>query len=254
MAVSIIGSGNVATVLSRLFKKAGYEIAEIISRNEVTGSQLAEAVGCNYSANIHSISKQTTLVVICLSDESLKNISGKVNYGHTLTVHTAGSVSMEILKNVSVNYGVLYPLQSLRKEMKDIPHIPFLLNANNLEALTFLEDISRKLSGNYRVVEDEQRLKLHLAAVISSNFSNHLFALADDFCRKEGVEFSLLLPLLNEIVARLSEYPPKDMQTGPAVRGDQSTIAAHLALLDKYPALKNLYQQFTESIRSFHQS
>jgi hypothetical protein len=38
------------------------------------------------------------------------------------------------------------------------------------------------------------------------------------------------------------------MQTGPAVRGDQSTMNAHLDLLNDKPELKELYQKLSQSI------
>ena len=53
------------------------------------------------------------------------------NIHDKLVLHTAGSVSKDVLKNISYNYGVLYPLQSLRKESHEIPEIPFLVDGNN---------------------------------------------------------------------------------------------------------------------------
>jgi hypothetical protein len=38
------------------------------------------------------------------------------------------------------------------------------------------------------------------------------------------------------------------MQTGPAIRGDQSTIDIHLDLLSGKPELKELYQKLSQSI------
>ena len=38
------------------------------------------------------------------------------------------------------------------------------------------------------------------------------------------------------------------MQTGPALRGDQSTVNAHLDLLNGKPELKELYQKLSQSI------
>jgi hypothetical protein len=38
------------------------------------------------------------------------------------------------------------------------------------------------------------------------------------------------------------------MQTGPAIRGDQSTINVHLDLLAGKPELKDLYQKLSQSI------
>ena len=51
---------------------------------------------------------------------------------------------------------------------------------------------------------DDQRLKLHLAAVLCNNFVNHLYALTERYCKMEGLDFQLLLPLIKETAARWS--------------------------------------------------
>jgi predicted short-subunit dehydrogenase-like oxidoreductase (DUF2520 family) len=89
---------------------------------------------------------------------------------------------------------------------------------------------------------------MHLAAVFCNNFTNHLYALADQFCKKEGIQFSVLLPLIEETAVRLRQMPASTSQTGPAVRNDTATIDKHLALLEKYPQLQLIYSMFTKSI------
>jgi predicted short-subunit dehydrogenase-like oxidoreductase (DUF2520 family) len=248
MTISIVGSGNVASVLSKLMLRSGHEICEIISRNEATGKQLAEEIGCRQHTNIYGVNDKSQLVVLCINDLGIKKIAEGGNYGNRLLLHTAGSMSMYILSKAAVNYGVLYPLQSLRKEMKEIPEIPFLIDANSEEAYTLLSDLANDLSSQVRRANDEERLKLHLAAVVSSNFSNHLYRLAEDYCKQEGVEFGLLLPLIKETAVRLAQHSPANMQTGPAIRGDEETIQLHLSLLNRYPDLQKIYAVLSESI------
>jgi predicted short-subunit dehydrogenase-like oxidoreductase (DUF2520 family) len=101
-----------------------------------------------------------------------------------------------------------------------------------------------------RVVEanDETRVKLHLAAVMVNNFTNHLYALIEKYCKDENLDFYLLQPLIRETASRLETISPAKSQTGPAIRGDYTTIEKHLALLNKYPQLKKVYELFSESI------
>ncbi|HNH22903.1 MAG TPA: DUF2520 domain-containing protein, partial [Ferruginibacter sp.] len=168
--------------------------------------------------------------------------------GNKLILHTAGSVPKDVLKEISTNYGVLYPLQSLRREMAYTGDIPLLIDANSDEALTLLEDFARTLSGNVSTASDEQRLKLHVAAVVVSNFTNHLYALAEEFCRNEQVDFKLLVPLIQETANRTAYQSPAAMQTGPAIRNDIFTLDKHLRQLADHPALKYIYLKLTDSI------
>ena len=92
------------------------------------------------------------------------------------------------------------------------------------------------------------RLGFHLAAVFCNNFVNHLYALAERFCRTEEIDFNLLLPLIKETALRVNDLSPSVAQTGPAIRQDTDTIEKHLTLLKNYPQLTRIYTLLTESI------
>jgi predicted short-subunit dehydrogenase-like oxidoreductase (DUF2520 family) len=157
---------------------------------------------------------------------------------------------MDILKTVTTHYGVFYPLQSLRKEMKTLPETPIYWEASDTIAKNKLEALAHSIAGE-KVAEagDDARLKLHVAAVFVSNFTNYLYTLADDYCRQEGLDFKQLLPLIEETAMRIKEISPKEAQTGPAIRHDEETIQKHLALLTHYPELKKIYEILTASIQ-----
>ena len=99
-------------------------------------------------------------------------------------------------------------------------------------------------------MDDVQRRKMHLAAVISGNFSNHLFTLVNQYCKTEKLDFSLLQPMLYETVARLSYSNPAEMQTGPAIRNDIETMNRHMEMLAHNEDLSEVYEMFSSLIIS----
>ena len=248
MKISIVGSGNVATVLGKLLKHTGFNIEEIISRNKTHASNLAEKLNAVAIDNFSAITKSSDVYIIAVSDDAIETISNQINVDNKIVVHTCGSVSINVLKHISKNYGVLYPLQSLRKEIAYTPIIPFLIDANNEETKKIITELVSSISNNIIYADDEQRMQYHLAAVVTSNFSNHLFTLTKAYCKSNNIDFSLLLPVIEETVTRMQVYDPAKMQTGPAVRNDQSTIQKHLALLNDFPELKNIYKMMSNSI------
>jgi predicted short-subunit dehydrogenase-like oxidoreductase (DUF2520 family) len=175
-------------------------------------------------------------------------VAGQLQLAKRLVVHTAGSVPMDVLKNASPNYGILYPLQSLRKEMEKLPEIPFLIDGNTPDDLAVIGEFSSTLSNQVQKANDEQRSKIHLAAVMVSNFTNHLYALAHQYCQREQLDFNMLLPLIISIAERLRDFEPAAVQTGPAARRDERTINKHLELLNDHPQLREFYWLFTKSI------
>ena len=52
---------------------------------------------------------------------------------------------------------------------------------------------------------------------------------------------------------KVLEIGPQKAQTGPAIRGDEKTIAAHLAELQDKEKLAKIYKELSESIRGHHQ-
>jgi predicted short-subunit dehydrogenase-like oxidoreductase (DUF2520 family) len=250
MNIVIIGSGNVAAVLGRKFKAAGHTILQVYSRNASAASILAyewDSESTNYKS---LISKQADFYLVAVNDDSIADVVDNLRLPGKVVAHTAASVPMEILKEVSENYGVFYPLQSLRKEMTDLPDVPVFFDGSNDNTKRKLEELAHTISPE-KVAEagDTERLKLHVAAVLVSNFTNHLYTLAADYCRKEGLDFKQLLPLIEETALRIRTMPPREAQTGPAIRHDGDTIHKHLDLLQNHPHLKNIYVLLTESIQ-----
>jgi hypothetical protein len=92
------------------------------------------------------------------------------------------------------------------------------------------------------------RLRLHTAAVIVNNFTNYLYSVAEVFCEKEMVDFNLLKPLIKETADRIMDNSPREVQTGPAVRKDITTLDKHLRLLAAHPKVRTLYMRMTDGI------
>ena len=250
MDIVIIGSGNVAAVLGRKFKAAGHTIVQIYSRNASAASALAyefDSESTNYKI---MISKTADVYLIAVADDAINEVVNELHLPGKVVAHTAAAVPKEILKTVTDHYGVFYPLQSLRKEMTSLPDIPVFFDGSDDIVKSKLEMLAHSIA-KVKVMQanDDDRLKLHVAAVIVSNFTNHLYVLAAEYCSKEGLDFKQLLPLIEETSLRIKTSSPKEAQTGPAIRHDKETIQKHLELLKSYPQLKNIYLLMTESIQ-----
>jgi predicted short-subunit dehydrogenase-like oxidoreductase (DUF2520 family) len=251
MKIVLLGSGNVATCLGRLCLFANYEVLQVFGRTPASVEELAKEMNAEPVTEWSAISKDADFYIAALSDGALAAFADNLQLEKGIIVHTAGAVSMEVLSGVSKNYGVLYPLQSLRKEIVHYHHIPLLVDGNTPDNKTIIANFAASLSGKTGFANDADRLRLHLAAVLVSNFTNHLFTIANDFCLQEKIDFNLLLPLMEHTVSRLHSFPPNQIQTGPAVRNDLTSIQNHLDLLKDYPNIAHLYQVMTQSIQAY---
>jgi predicted short-subunit dehydrogenase-like oxidoreductase (DUF2520 family) len=252
MKTVIIGAGNVATVLGEIIIAAGHPLLQIVARDEARAAALARGLGCAWTTRYADIETAADLYIVALSDSALEELGRQLRLRDRLVVHTAGAASANVLAPVSARTGVLYPLQSLRAAIRPFPPIPFLVDTTRSEDLPLLEAFARTLSGQVRQADDATRLKLHLVATVVNNFTNYLYTLAAGYCKQEDLDFSLLLPLIRETADRLDRYAPGDVQTGPAVRGDQPTIDRHMKLLDKHQEIRYLYELFTNLIEEHY--
>jgi predicted short-subunit dehydrogenase-like oxidoreductase (DUF2520 family) len=254
MVISIVGSGNTATVLGKLLKQNNHVINEIVGRNANTVNDLANKLNARACIEIKEPDTSSDVYIIAVKDDAVAEVSAQLNLDEQIVVHSCGSVPMNILERTSENYGVMYPLQSLRKELNYPPVIPFLIDGNNERTKKIVFDLASSISDSVITTDDETRLQYHLSAIIVSNFSNHLFALAKEYCNRNEIDFNLLLPLIEEVVNRLRYHEPSAMQTGPAIRGDEIIIQKHLRLLTDLPQLKKIYEVMSESIRNLRKS
>jgi predicted short-subunit dehydrogenase-like oxidoreductase (DUF2520 family) len=248
MKTVIIGSGNVAAVLGERIVAAGHPVLQVLARNEARAAALAGSLGCSYSTRFSEIEPDADLYIVALSDTALERLGESLTLADRLVVHTAGAVPAAVLTPVTARYGVLYPLQSFRSDARPFPPFPLLVDAANPGDLRILEAFAKTLSSRVQPADDATRLKLHLAAALSNNFTNYLYTLAAAYCREEKIDFSLLLPLIRETAERLDRYPPGALQTGPAFRGDRTTIAKHIKLMSNYKEIRMLYELFTNLI------
>jgi len=253
MKIVIIGSGNVATVLGKVIKNAGHQIVQVLSRSEYNAKALANILECDYGDYITAQYKEADIYLFAVTDNALHHFDEHIHLKNKFVVHTAGSVSKDVLNSVSDKYGVIYPLQSLNKNKEELPEIPLLIDASSTDCLAYLKNFAVTISDNVAVAPDSERLKYHIAGVFVNNFTNHLYALTDDFCRQENIDFIKLMPLIEQTSNRIKKHSPKEVQTGPAIRQDLYTLGKHLKMLSADPDLKYIYLKLSESILKFHQ-
>ena len=248
MNIVMIGTGNTATVLGRKLRQAGHRIVQVYGRDNKEASALAYELNTESTNYWNVVNRTADLYILAVSDIAVEEVFKELHLTDKTIVHTAASVSKNILKEGAEHYGVFYPLQSLKKESGHLPEIPIVIDASDNATLEMLDRLGHTISDNVIEANDEARIKLHLAAVMVNNFTNHLYTLIEDYCIKEGLDFSLILALIEETDLLLKEISPSQSQTGPALRRDNSTIEKHKALLDTHPQLSRIYELFTTSI------
>lgn len=255
MRIVFIGAGNVATNLAMAFRKSGHEIVQVYSRTKESADELAHQVVAEPTTQLNRIISDADLYFLAVNDEAIKEVLNGFPHNNVFLVHTAGSISMDVLKDQTSDYGVFYPLQTFTKDwISDFTDIPLCIEANTDKNLNILGQLAEELSNNVYNIDSMQRLYLHVAAVFACNFTNYMFASAENILQNHDISFNVLKPLIRETVDKALIHSPTKSQTGPAIRGDKETIEKHLDVLSHTEKLQNLYRFVSDSIMDFYQS
>lgn len=251
-----IGAGNLATNLAKALYYKGFRIVQVYSRTEESARALAEKVEAGYTTDLNELSKEARLYIVALKDAALVELLPQITEGkkNALLVHTAGSIPMNVWEGYAERYGVFYPMQTFSKQREvDFQNIPFFIEARTPEDVELLKAIANTISDKVYEATSEQRKSLHLAAVFTCNFTNHMYALAAGLLEKNNLPFDVMLPLIDETARKVHELTPGEAQTGPAVRYDLNVINNHLSMLADTPALQEIYKLMSKSIHEHHQ-
>lgn len=246
LKVVVIGSGNVAQHLVRVFKNSEQiELVQAFARNP---QKLSHLLPHDKITSSPSAILEADIYIIAVTDDAIAEVSSLLPFEDRLVVHTSGTVAMQQADSKN-RRGVFYPLQTFSKERNvDFKAVPLCLESEYENDYTLLEQLAKTVSNNVFAIDSAQRRALHVAAVFVSNFTNHLYAIGEQICEDNKIPFSILKPLILETAAKVQELAPRQAQTGPAVRNDAKTIGKHLEFL-KNPAQKEIYTLLTQSIQ-----
>ena len=251
MRIVFIGAGNLATHLGRALHEAGHEVLQVYSRTMASAAALAGPLGAEPLDDISLVATGADVCIVAVKDAVVASLLPALCRGReqTLFLHTAGSLPMSIFEGCASHYGVLYPMQTFSKQRAvDFSEIPCFVEANDVQALATVQTLAGSISRRVSTLSSDDRRYLHLAAVFACNFANHCYDMAEQVLALRGIDFSCMLPLIDETARKVHQLTPREAQTGPAVRYDANVMAAQLQLLSQQPRLQQLYEQLSKSI------
>jgi predicted short-subunit dehydrogenase-like oxidoreductase (DUF2520 family) len=252
MTFTIIGNGNMAWFIGNKLVAARHLCKGVFGRNKDGVQELAGALLCNRFGDMKAAREtEADVCFMAVSDSAVALVAAQLAYKTTVLVHTAGAVSLEAIKKAAPDTAVLWPVYSIpRNNPPAHRNIPTAWEASSPRAEKYTLALAHVITDVLFEAKFEQRKWLHLSAVISNNFTNHLMAICEKICAENKLPFSALEPIIDQTFTRFKQSPPSTVQTGPAVRGDIETINEQMALLEHHPYWQKVYVAVTESIQN----
>ncbi len=251
MNIVFIGSGNVATYYAVALHKKQHNILQIYSPTIANAQLLADKVNAAATNNINNIVPNADAYFIAVKDDVLQNISLPDNLQNAVLIHCSGTSSVQSLQKSSQHLGVIWTLYSIKKEnATQLNNIPLITDNTTDIAQKTIAQLTKDIS-EYPAMQlsDEKRKIMHLNAVLVNNFTNHLLDIAAKISEENQLPFEMLYPIIEQTFTQIKDQSPAKLQTGPAIRGDNTTIQEHLEFLKSNKEWQEVYSAITESIR-----
>jgi predicted short-subunit dehydrogenase-like oxidoreductase (DUF2520 family) len=246
--VGLVGAGRLASTLAPLLVEAGYGVTAIASPGARSARRLASSLGRGRAVADSVAVLTAELVLLAVPDRSIDAVARELAaaIGPQTPVrtflHHAGALGLpplRPLKRRSRACGVLHPLQSLAPGGRGLPAGTRARVEGDRPALV----VARRLCRDLGLVPlrlaagAAARESYHAAAAMASNDLIGLLSLAVDVLETAGLSrkeaTAALLPLVRGTLDRVEDRGLAAALTGPVVRGDAATLAAHLRRLDR---------------------
>lgn len=251
----LIGAGNVATHLGLALVSKGIQVLQVYSLSGSTAKTLAKKLNAQAINNLAQVDSKADIIILAVKDDAVESTAKQLQAGNSLVVHTAGSISIDVLKSSSNYYGVFYPFQTFNKNIAvDFSTVPLCIEAGNTTAEKKLVQLAKLLTGNYYKLNGEQRQWLHIMGVFASNFSNLMYSITHNIAKEHAIPFNIVLPLVEQTAAKIKTNAPATVQTGPAVRGDKTVLNKHLKMLAGMPTEKKIYKLLSTEIEHINKT
>ena len=230
--ITIIGSGNVAAWFGFVLRQNGFTVSQIYGRNRKSVASLARLTGAKAVYDVQELRPDSALYLFALPDDYYTTLLAQIPFTMPLAVHTAGSLSCCIFQGYATHYGVIYPYQTISKNLDFSKlEVPLCVEGDNEHTTDMLLQWAQQLSPMASVQTENQRFVLHLAAVFGSNFTNAMYHIAYNLLAEHQIDPKMMIPLLRQTLAKIEHISPAEAQTGPAMRGDQQTLTRHIEML-----------------------
>jgi predicted short-subunit dehydrogenase-like oxidoreductase (DUF2520 family) len=192
------------------------------------------------------------IVLVAVPDDAIADVARRLtdaDLARAVVLHVSGlkdRSALAALEGRAKGLGSFHPLQTLAGDSEAAGRLSasFVALEGDAEAVAAGRRLAATLGMRPIEIEAARKPLYHAAAVILSNYTVALAAVAERLAREAGVPEDaagrIYLPLLEGTLRNLELVGTGSALTGPIIRGDAGTVRAHLDALD--PPTRELYR------------
>lgn len=240
LRVGVVGAGRVGAVLAAGLQAAGHTVVAAAGESDASRRRAADLLPGVPLRKPSDVARESELLLLTVPDDMLPNVvkvladSGALHAGQYVA-HTSGRHGLAVLAPaaaVGARVIALHPAMTFTGTAVDLERLhgcAFGLTAGPAER-EVAEALVADLGGRPTWVPEEMRTLYHAGLAHGANHLVTLVSEAMGLLAAAGVDdpAGTLRPLLDAALDNALDHGDAAL-TGPIVRGDVQTVAAHLA-------------------------
>lgn len=247
-SVGIVGAGAVARALGRELQAAGVPVVALAGRTPARARSAAACIDAGVKVvACADMPRFAERAIIAVADAGIGAAAAALSAAgmRGVVLHTSGAgglAPLAPLRGAGVACGVLHPLQTVvppEQGASQFRGASFGV-AGDTPAVAWAGSIVERLGGSVLRLSGDDLPVYHAGAVLASNALAAAIDAATVLMAQAGVPrrdaLQAIGPLCRTSVDNALRLGPAAALTGPIVRGDAATVAAHVAAIRSAPA------------------
>lgn len=268
--LNIIGCGQAAGSLARLWVQTdAVRIGSVMNRSEASSRRAIDRIGAGKAASSLTEMVPADIWLIGTNDDQVERVAMALQsrgeaLGGSLVFHLAGRFGLEVLAPLDDGRTLLaamHPVRSLTMSgltLEDFAGTACLAEGPP-NALAALQPLVNSIGGTWLPVASIDRGLYHASVSIISNITKAVAWKAQKWQRKAGLPEETAAAVTHQLLAStmddLFRSGARQSITGPVVRGDTSTIEAHIeALSANHPEDLIVYRVLAHTVLDLAQA
>jgi predicted short-subunit dehydrogenase-like oxidoreductase (DUF2520 family) len=262
--LNIIGCGRAAGSLARLWLEAdAVRIAGVMNRSAGSTREAVEKIGAGHAVPGLEAMEPADFWLIGTTDDQVESVAQALSRHESrirgaLVFHLAGRFGLDVLEPLirgPVHAAAMHPVRSLTDSALSLAGFAgtACVAEGSEEALNALRPLVTAIGGTWLPVTSIDRGLYHASVSIISNITKAVAWKAQKWQRRAGLPEetarAVTHQLLQSTMEDLFRTSARQSITGPVVRGDTSTIAAHIHAIEaSHPEDVEIYRVLARTV------
>jgi predicted short-subunit dehydrogenase-like oxidoreductase (DUF2520 family) len=254
-SISIIGAGNVGSVLAPALHRAGYRVEEIAVRDNPASLRRGKAVARMSGAKAVTDAQacfSADVIWICVTDDAIATVARmlarrNVEWRGKAIFHASGALTSDELKPLKKRGAAIastHFMQSFVPGSNPSLAVPFAVEGDKPAAQRALE-IGAALGAKPFVIRKQSKVLYHAMGFFSSPLVIIALSLSEKIGRTAGLNSKQIESVIRPMFSRTADnYLKKGSAgafVGPLNRGNVATVKKHLRDLKRVPEARAAY-------------